>query len=74
MAKKSFFVDTTEEMIEKIENWYKNMGLKTRLSEIGITEDSFEKLADQCFINRDTIGHFYSVDRTDFINILNIAK
>ena len=74
LAKKSFFVDTTEEMIEKIENWYRKMGLKTRLSEIGINEDSFEKLADQCFINRDTIGKFAVLDRADFINIMNIAK
>lgn len=65
--------DVFNEMILKLENWYKSMGLPTRLSDIDITEKDFDKMATICMDARGQIGCFKVLKKQDVINIYKLA-
>lgn len=66
---------TVLECIDKIETFFKNIGLPVRLGEIGITESDFELIAGKCrLFDADTVGNFVKLTRKDIVNILNLAK
>jgi alcohol dehydrogenase YqhD (iron-dependent ADH family) len=66
---------TVLEGIARIETFFKNLGLPTRLGEIGITEKDFELLANKCRLADDeTLGNFVKLTRKDILNIYRLAK
>ena len=61
--------------IEKLENFYKAIGLPTRLSEIGITEEDFDGISKKCKrFDGDTVGNFVKLNGEDIKNILELAN
>ena len=66
---------TILECIEKIEGFFKGIGLPVRLSEIGIAEDAFDEIAQKCrMFDEHTVGNFVKLTKGDIINILKLAK
>ncbi|MCC8089558.1 MAG: iron-containing alcohol dehydrogenase [Rikenellaceae bacterium] len=61
------------EMIERLENWYKSMGLPVRLSDLGIGEDKLRAMAEKCVENRGTVGQFKKLNADDIYNIYILA-
>lgn len=66
---------TVLECIEKLERFYRDLGLPTRLSEIGITEEHFDEIADKCrLFDETTVGNFVKLTKKDIVEILKLAK
>lgn len=61
------------EMIKRLELWYFEMGLPTRLREIQIDEEQCREMAESCMYERDFIGAFKKLDIEDVYNIYKIA-
>ncbi|MFO7929112.1 MAG: iron-containing alcohol dehydrogenase [Candidatus Humimicrobiaceae bacterium] len=61
---------TILEGIRRQENFYKELGLATRLSGLNIPEDRFEEMAEKAV----KAGSIKKLTREDIINILNLAK
>lgn len=61
------------EGIEKLQEFIKDIGLPTSLSEIDIDDKDFELMAEKC-TNGSTVGRFKKLDKEDVINIYNLAK
>ncbi len=60
---------------EKLENWYHNIGLPTRLSEVGIGTDHFEDMANRALEERPNgLGQLKKLYKDDIIAIFNLAK
>lgn len=69
---------TLEEMAlqvgEEIEKLSKNLGLKVRLSELGIDDKDFEKMAARGTKNDTSpVGHYYPLDKSKFIEVLKLS-
>lgn len=64
------------EAIKAVENFYKSLGLETRLSEISINTDKFDVMAERLFFKRSTktVGQFKKLNKADVVNIFNLAK
>ncbi|NLW02705.1 MAG: iron-containing alcohol dehydrogenase [Clostridiaceae bacterium] len=62
--------------IERLESFYKSIGLPVRLSEIGIGEEHYQEIASKCrvFHEDDTVGNFVKLTRKDIVEILRLAK
>jgi alcohol dehydrogenase YqhD (iron-dependent ADH family) len=62
--------------IEALEQFIKEIGLPTRLSDIGVTEDSFEALADHATldIGVERIGMVSQLTRDEVVEIYKLAK
>lgn len=58
--------------IDKLEEFFKSVGLATKLEEAGIHSDRFEQMADRATAN-GVLGNFMTLDRTDVINIYQMA-
>lgn len=66
---------TALEGIYRMEEFFKSIGLPTRLSELGIPDDRFDEMAEKCKkTNGNTVGSFVELDKNDIINILKLAK
>lgn len=67
--------ETALEGIKRLEDFFRSIGLPVRLSEINISGDRFEEMADKA-TNRGqkTVGQFVQLGREDIINIYNLAK
>jgi len=67
---------TALEGINRLESFFKGIGLPVRLSEIGIGEEHFKEISSKCrvFHSDDTVGNFVKLTREDIIKILNLAK
>lgn len=64
-----------KEGIRRLEEHLVRMGLAVRLSEVGITEDSFEQLADKGTAgDTKSFGNFVRIGRDEFLKILSLAK
>lgn len=61
------------EMIKRLELWYFEMGLPTRLREVKMGEEQFREIAESCMHSRDFIGTFKKLDKQDVYNIYKIA-
>lgn len=60
--------------IEKLENFFKNLGLKTKLSDVNIGEENFEIMAQKALAGNDTLGRFKKLNKEDIVNILKLSK
>ena len=73
-----FSAGDTEHGIERIicalEDWYRGMGLPVRLSELGIGDDRFDKMAEMCLVERDHVGNFVELHEEDVKKIYELAK
>lgn len=60
------------EGIRLLESFYKDIGLPTRLSEIKITSEKFEEMANKC-IDKGLVGNFIKLDSKDIVKIYKLA-
>ncbi|WP_420822766.1 hypothetical protein [Streptobacillus felis] len=81
-ANRLFNIDYTsyslEEMAiilsEKLEDIYRKLGLRTKLTEFNIDASRFEKMALKTTKNnRNKIGHYYPLDKNGVIGVLELA-
>ena len=61
---------TAARAIKKLEDFYKEIGLPTRLSNLNIPHDRFEEMAEKA-VKR---GSIKKVNSKDIIKILKLAK
>ncbi len=60
--------------IKSTENFFKSIGMPVRLSEIDITDDRLEEMADKCILNNgDTLGNLVKLTRKDILKIYKLA-
>ena len=57
---------------DELEKFFKKLGLKTRLSELGIDDKDFEVMAQRA-TSGGTVGHYVPLDAERFIEILKLA-
>ena len=57
---------------EELERFFKKLGLKTHLSELGIDDKDFEVMAERATAG-GSVGHYVPLDKTRFIEILRLA-
>ena len=57
---------------EELERFFKNLGLKTKLSELGITDKDFEVMANRATAGGN-VGHYVPLDARKIIDILKLA-
>jgi len=63
-----------KEGIEKMESFFRFLGLGTKLSELGINADRIDEMADKCTDgNKHTVGNFVKLDRESIKKILELA-
>lgn len=61
--------------IQKLEDYYKQIGMPTRISEAGIPTDNLEHLASRATAkNTITLGAFQVLNETDILNIYKLAQ
>lgn len=66
--------EMTLEMADSLEKYYKMLGLKTTLTEMGIDDKYFEDMADRATDKgTSTVGHYYPLDKEKFIDVLKLA-
>lgn len=67
--------ETALEGIKRLEDFFRSIGLPVRLSEVNITPERFEEMADKATNKgQKTIGQFVPLKREDVLSILNLAK
>ena len=59
-------------MSEELERFFKSLGLKTRLSELGITDKDFETMAARATAGGN-VGHYVPLDAQKITDILKLA-
>lgn len=59
--------EVANEGLEKLENWMKQIGVAMNLSELGVTEDMIEAIADATII---LDGGYKALDRDDVVEVL----
>ena len=64
---------TILEMIKKLENWYKSLGLPTRLSDVNIDDSHFMEMAEKSLVGRGLMGNFKKLNAEDICNIYRLA-
>ena len=65
---------TVMQTIHKLEDWYTQLGLPTKLSQIGIDDSQFELMAERALTGREEgIGNFVKLKKDDIINIFKLA-
>ena len=57
---------------EELERFFRSLGLKTKLSELGITDKDFEIMAARATAG-GTVGHYVPLDAQKIVDILKIA-
>ena len=57
---------------EELERFFKKLGLKTTLTELGIDDKDFEVMAKRATRN-GTVGHYEPLDAKAFMEILKLA-
>lgn len=57
---------------EELERFFKNLGLKTRLSELGVTDKDFETMAKRATAGGN-VGHYVPLDAQKITDILKLA-
>lgn len=63
----------TYEFITALEEFYRSLGMRMKLSEIGVTEKDIEKIAATAMYKYDSIGGFTKLYQKDVENILRLA-
>jgi alcohol dehydrogenase YqhD (iron-dependent ADH family) len=64
---------TALEGIKKLENFFKEIGLPTRLKDMNISDERFEEMAQKCTMS-GPVGGLKKLYKEDVLNILNMAK
>ncbi len=59
--------------IEKLENFFKEIGMPATLKEANIPYDRLEEMAEKC-TEMGPVGNFIKLDRNDVLKILEIAR
>lgn len=63
------------EGISRLEQFFKKIGLPTKLSDANIDDNRFEEMANKCTENNTkTVGQFIKLGKEDIINILTLAR
>jgi alcohol dehydrogenase YqhD (iron-dependent ADH family) len=63
------------EGINRLTQFFKRVGLPVSLSEVNISEERFEEMADKCTgSDKWTLGQFVKLNKQDIVNIYNLAK
>ncbi|MBP5741994.1 MAG: iron-containing alcohol dehydrogenase, partial [Paludibacteraceae bacterium] len=57
---------------ERLEGFFKKIGVKTKLSELGIDDKDFDTMAKRATRN-GTVGHYVPLDAKAFTEILKLA-
>ena len=57
---------------EELENFFRSLGLKTKLTELGIDDKDFEVMANRATAG-GTVGHYVPLDAQKIIDILKLA-
>ncbi len=57
--------------IEELERYFRGLGLKTNLKDLGIDEKNFEVMAEKALCGSETLGRFKKLNKQDIVNILN---
>jgi hypothetical protein len=66
---------TALEGIERLTNFFKEIGLPVTLRELGITDDRLEEMAAKCTqSDAITVGNFVKLNKKDVFNILTLAR
>ena len=62
-------------LADKFEEFYKKLGLRTKLSEFNIGDEHFYEMAKRATNDGETtVGHYYPLDIEKFVEVLNIAR
>ncbi len=62
-----------ETAIERLENFYRNIGMPVRLSDAEISNENVRKMAESAMIGRTSIGNFKKLYADDVEKILKLA-
>ncbi len=62
-----------EEMIVRLETWYRRIGMPVRLSEVGIGADRIDEMVEKLFIDQGTSGNFLEISPEDAKAIYTLA-
>lgn len=62
-----------EEMIRRLETWYKRLGLPVRMSDAGIAGDRIGEMAKKLFIGQPEQGNFMRLTEEDALQIYKLA-
>ena len=73
-SKKVFGRNTIAEGIKELKFFFKELGLKEKLSDFNITNEKFELMADRALAGNETLGKFKKLSKEDLINIMEISK
>jgi alcohol dehydrogenase len=68
---------TALEGIRRLEEFFKGIGMPTRLEEIGFNEKDYESIAENCRKfdkENETVGNFVPLTKKDIVNMLKIAQ
>ena len=65
--------ETALKGIEKLEQFYKSINMPIRMSDIDITDENIELMANKATHTNETIGSFVKLDKQDIINIYKLA-
>ncbi len=62
-------------LADKLDVFFKQLQLKTSLTELSITDEHFNEMANRATNNgTDVVGHYYPITKDIFIEILKIAQ
>lgn len=73
-SKKVFGRNTIAEGIKELKFFFKELGLKEKLSDFNITNEKFELMANRALAGNETLGKFKKLSKEDLINIMEICK
>ena len=59
-------------LAEKLSDFFRKLGLKVRLTELGIDDKDFQVMAARATRN-GTVGHYVPLDKEKFVDILKLA-
>lgn len=60
--------------IQRLEQFYRSLGLPTRLHEAGIDSDRLQEMADNAMIGTDAVGMSFPLKADDILKILKLAE
>lgn len=63
-----------EKGLEKLKQYFRELGLKLSLSDYEIGTENFEMMAEKALSGGETLGRFQKLKKEDIVNILYLAK